>query len=76
VAVRLGDDRRVRHRLLQRLAFSEMHHNRDIFPTNTIAYDTLNVILLRARIAHPNSALVAYKNSFSLWRGLKTFLQK
>jgi len=37
--MRLGDDRQVCHRLLQRLAFSETRHNWDIFPTNTMAYD-------------------------------------
>ena len=36
---RLGDDRQAHHRLLQHLAFSETCHNRDIFPTNTMAYD-------------------------------------
>jgi hypothetical protein len=39
VAVRSGDDRQVCHRLLQRLAFSETRHNRDMFPANTMAYD-------------------------------------
>ncbi len=40
-AVRSGDDRQARHCLLQRLAFSETCHNWDIFPANTMAYDTL-----------------------------------
>jgi len=37
--VRLGDDKQVCHRLLQRLTFSKTRHNRDIFPPNTMAYD-------------------------------------
>ena len=37
--MRSGDDRQVCHRLLQRLAFSETRHNRDMFPANTMAYD-------------------------------------
>jgi hypothetical protein len=40
-AVRSGDDRQARHCFLQRLAFSEMRHNRDIFPANTMAYDSM-----------------------------------
>jgi hypothetical protein len=38
--VRSGDDRQVCHRLLQRLAFSETRHNRDVFPANIMAYDS------------------------------------
>jgi hypothetical protein len=55
-------------------AFIALCHHTPQPVVDVLISKSLNVIILLARIAHPNSALVAYTSSFSLWRDLKTFL--
>ena len=47
MAVRSGDDRQVRHRLLQRLALARRHFSWDNDPANTMAYDSVGIAIVR-----------------------------